>query len=142
MAIFDHQAVTIELPSHTVQRLEQSAQQQRQTVAQLVRDLVLQVTTPLPALPPDLERELQAFELLSDETLWALARTVLTQRQLTRLAWLNEEAGARQLTEDEELERTALLDEYGRVLVRRATAAGLLKKRGHDLSDTAVLQNN
>jgi hypothetical protein len=133
-------SVTINLPSQTVQRLEKSAQQQQQTIAQLVHDLVLQATTPLPTLPPDLENELLAFNHLSDETLWLLARGTLGKNQVARLAWLNEQGGERELSAEEQVEQEELLAEYGRVLVRRAQAAALLHQRGYDLSDTAVLQ--
>ncbi|MBE2197954.1 MAG: hypothetical protein IAE79_05040 [Anaerolinea sp.] len=106
----------------------------------LVRNLVVQATTPLPDLSPDLEMELSAFAQLSDETLWTLARSTLPKSQQTRLAWLNAEAQQRALLTEEQSEQDRLVEEYGRVLVRRAEAAVLLKKRGYDLSDPAVLQ--
>lgn len=133
-------SVTINLPAKTVKQLESTARRQKQTVAELASTLVVQAATPLPTLSPDLETELEAFARLSDETLWALARSVLPTNRQLRLAWLNEEAQRRPLAVEEQSEQTDLVEEYGRVLVRRAEAASLLKKRGYDLSDPAVLQ--
>lgn len=133
-------SVTINLPTKTVKRLERTARLQKQTIAELAGHLVVQATTPLPALSPDLETELEAFAQLSDETLWTLARSVLPTNRRVRLAWLNEEAQQRALSAEEQSEQAGLVEEYGRVLVRRAEAAVLLKKRGYDLSDPAVLQ--
>ena len=127
--------ITVDLPSKTMQRLQQSARRQKQSVADLVRNLVVQATTPLPTLPPDLEVELTAFAQLSDEILWTLARSALNATQQNRLAQLNSEAKERELLAEELAERDKLLDEYGRTLVRRAKAASLLKERGYDLSD-------
>ena len=133
-------SVTINLPAKTVKQLERTARRQKQTVAELASTLVVQAATPLPALSPDLETELEAFARLSDETLWALARSVLPTNRQLRLAWLNDEAQRRPLVAEEQSEQAELVEEYGRVLVRRAEAANLLKKRGYDLSDPAVLQ--
>jgi len=105
-----------------------------------VRALVLRQTPDLPSLPPDVEEELAAFASLSDGVLWLLARTTLAKDDQEALALLNEEANRRVLSQTELAHQQALIDSYDRVLVRRAHAAGLLQKRGYDLSDPSILQ--
>jgi len=46
----------------------------------------------LPALPQDVEAELAAFANLSDEVLWFLARSTLTEAEQEELATLNDVA--------------------------------------------------
>ncbi len=135
-------AVTVELPTTTWEHLQKTARQQRKSVPEVVRDLVLRQTPDLPSLPPDVEDELTAFASLSDGVLWLLARTTLPVEEQRELARLNEEAQRRPLTRTELARQQAFIDSYDRVLVRRAHAAGLLKNRGYDLSDPAILQQN
>lgn len=133
-------AVTVELPSTTWEYLQKTARQQRRSIPEVVRDLVLRQTPDLPSLPLDVEAELAAFASLSDGVLWLLARTTLSAEEQRDLACLNDEAQRRTLTQAERTRQQALIDSYDRVLVRRAHAAKLLKARGYDLSDPAVLQ--
>jgi hypothetical protein len=85
------------------------------------------------SLPKDREAELAAFNQLSDEALWLLAKTTLSRAQQEELAWLNEAAQQRDLSMVEVERQDTLLDAYNRVIVRRAQAAVLLKERGHDI---------
>jgi hypothetical protein len=135
-------AVTVELPGTTWEHLQKTARQQRISVSDVVRDLVLRQTSDMPALPPDAEEELAAFANLSDGVLWLLARTTLSSEEQNELALLNEEAQRRPLTQAEVDRQERLIDSYDRVLVRRAQAASLLKSRGYDLSDPVVLRQN
>ncbi len=94
----------------------------------------------LPALPADVEAELASFVHLSDDVLWIIARSTLTHQQQRSLANLNDKAQRRPLTQAEQKQQQQLIDAYGRTLVRRVEAALLLKQRGYDLSDPAVLR--
>ena len=132
--------VVVTLPSETVEQLERFARQQQRSVAELVRDLVVQEVPGLPLLPHDVEQELAAFDYLSDESLWLLAQTVLSVEQQDELAALNELAQRRSLTADEAKRQQALVDAYDRALVRRAQAVSTLKERGREL--TPLLNNH
>ena len=90
-------------------------------------------------LPDEFEAELATFHGLTDEELWRIARTTLTHDKQEELADLNYEAKFRGLTADEEARREVLLDDYDRMMVRRAQAASILQSRGYDLSDPRVL---
>lgn len=131
--------ITIDLPGPIAEQLEEEAIRQKVSIRELVRELVLEHWSGLPALPDDVEAELAAFHQLSDDVLWLIARTTLTPEEQRELAELNDTAQSRSLTDDEYNRREALLDTYDRMMVRRAQAAYLLQSRGYDLSDPAVL---
>jgi len=132
--------VTVNLPGSLVNEIETTARQQQRTVSAIVREMVLQGWSTLPALPDEVEAELAAFTDLSDDVLWLLARSTLTKDEQEKLAELNRQSKQFPLTEEEEARREILLNAYNRVMVRRAQAALLLKARGYDLSDPRILQ--
>jgi hypothetical protein len=133
--------VVVTLPSETVEQLERFARQQQRSVAELVRDLVVQEVPSLPLLPHEVEQEMAAFDYLSDDSLWLLAQTVLSPEQQQELAGLNELAQQRSLTEKEANRQQALVDAYDRALVRRAQAVSVLKARGHELTPLLNIQS-
>jgi hypothetical protein len=132
--------IQVELPSETFERLEEVARQQRRSVDEIVRAMILQELPELPPLPHALETELEAFGHLSDDVLWLLAKNTLSPSQQAELAELNELSQQRDLTSVEQGRQQTLLALYHQVLVRRAQAAVILKARGHDLDElTAAL---
>lgn len=132
-------SVTIDLPDNLVRQLEETARSQQRSIADLLRDLVLQNLESLPRLPDDVETELAAMSSLSDEALWLLARSTLSAEEQDKLALLNQQAKMRALDSQEEVSLAALLSQYDRTMVRRAQAASYLQNRGHDLNDPLVL---
>ncbi len=133
-------AITFELPSAAFEQLRSTAHRQNRPVAEVVKDIVLREIPELPALPADVEAELATFSQLSDDLLWLIARNTLTPQQQRELADLNDQAQQRRLMQAEQARQQQLIDAYDRVLVRRAQAAFMLKQRGYDLSDPAVLR--
>lgn len=129
--------ITVELPVAIAERLREEASRQKRPVRDLVRDLIVEHWNGLPTLPPDVEAELDAFPNLSDELLWLIARTALTDGEREELAALNEATG--QLTDEQEQRRETLLDTYDRIMVRRAQAAVILQSRGYNLSNPSTL---
>lgn len=132
--------LTVELPGVVMEHLQETARAQQRSVPELVRELVVRQTTELPLLPPDVEAELAAFASLSDGVLWLLARTTLSPEEQLELAQLNGEAQRRPLSPAEAARQQTLVDNYDRILVRRAHAAELLQTRGYDLRDPSVLR--
>ena len=129
--------ITVELPVAIAERLREEAGRQKRPVRDLVRDLIVEHWNGLPTLPPDVEAELDAFPNLSDELLWLIARTALTDGEREELAALNEATG--QLTDEQEQRRETLLDTYDRIMGRRAQAAVILQSRGYNLSNPSTL---
>ncbi|MEW5987000.1 MAG: hypothetical protein AB1791_10240 [Chloroflexota bacterium] len=116
------------------------AHRQRRSVPDVVREMVTRKLPWLPSLPQAVEVELAAFATLSDDVLWLLARSTLTEAEQKELAEWNAQAKQRNLTAEEQSRQQALVEAYDRVLVRRAQAAHLLKLRGYNLSDPAALR--
>ena len=125
--------VTVHLPNTTLDQLRRTARQQRKTVEDVVRDLVVREVTPLPSLPDDVEEELAAFQHLSDDVLLLLAQSTLSPEQQNEIAQLNEEAQLRTLAPAEQSKQDHLIALYERTIVRRAEASKVLKERGYDL---------
>ena len=140
----DSTTMTVELPVTVLEKLQATARQQQRSVSEVVHDLILHALPEhsLPELPQDMKDELANFANLSNDVLWLLARSTLTKTQQQELAFLNNEAQQRSLTEEEQARQQVLTDKYDRVLLRRAEAARLLQLRGYDLSNPQVLQSS
>ena len=82
-------SITLDLPEPIVEQLESTSRNQRRSVGDLIREIVIQNWQPLPRLPDDVEAELAAFPSLSNEVLWLLARSTLTSEEQNTLALLN-----------------------------------------------------
>lgn len=133
-------AITLELPPAAYEQLRRTASRQNRPVAEVVREIVLREIPDLPPLPADVEAELATFSHLSNDVLWLIARSNLTRQQQEALATLNDQAQRRPLIANEQSQQTELITAYDRTLIRRAQAALVLKQRGYDLSDPAVLK--
>lgn len=132
--------VTLDLPEPFIKELESAARLQQRSVADIVSDWMLRELPLTPRLADELEAELNAFADLSNDVLWLIARTPLSPDEQEELAALNATAQQRLLTTSELARQQALLDAYDQVMIRRSQAAMLLKLRGYDLSNPAVLQ--
>ena len=135
-------AITVELPPAAYEQLRRTASRQNRPVAELVKEIVLREIPDLPSLPADVEAELATFSQLSNDVLWLIARSNLTRQQQEALATLNDQAQRRPLIANEQSQQTELITAYDRTLIRRAQAALVLKQRGYDLSDPAVLKTS
>ncbi len=85
-------------------------------------------------LPEDLERELAGLEALNDDALWRVADSRLSQEESVRSEALTSKQKTEGLSDAECEAQAWLLDQYQRRMLLRATAANLLKDRGHDIS--------
>ena len=132
--------VTLDLPENLVQELENDAQKQHRSIADVLSELVVQNWQSSPKLPDNVEAELAAMSSLSDEALWLLARSTMSNAEQEQLAILNQEAKGRTLERDEEAFLEKLLHQYDRTMIRRAQAASLLQERGYDTRNPRVLQ--
>lgn len=126
--------IVIELPPLAYAQLQAMATAQQRAVAAIASDLILAELPVMPALPEDVEQELAAFDQLSDDVLVLLANSSLSAQEQTELAELNEQAQSRGLLPAEDERREHLLARYDRMLVRRAQAALVLRRRGHTQS--------
>ena len=98
-----------------------------------MRDRLLDNAPALPLLPSEVERELAAFPALSDDLLWHVATTVLTPAEQFELAELNWHAQAGDLSLSQQARQAQLIEQYDRIMVRRAEAIAQLRSRGYDV---------
>jgi hypothetical protein len=127
--------ITITLPEavYTVleARARTSARSMDKVVGQtLTRALVL---PPEGDLPPALQAELSAMEHLSDEALWAIARSTANDDKIALYDLLIERQRSGSLTMEGRKLLTQLLDEADTLMVRKAQAYALLHSRGYAL---------
>ena len=124
------QNVTLHLSDTLLQRA-------RQTASALQRPLEDVLTATLAAALPDLEDapadvrvELARMTWLTDQELWAVARSSMPDKEQEQLHYLADLQSQRPLTEQELAALHALRQAYGRVTLRKARAYALLSLRG------------
>ena len=127
------QSVTLDLPEELVYQLVQAARAGKRSISDVVRDRLLDNAPVLPLLPSEVERELAAFPALSDDLLWHVATTVLTPAEQSELAELNWQAQAGELSLSQQARQAQLIEQYDRIMVRRAEAIAQLRSRGYDV---------
>lgn len=97
------------------------------------RVIVETLDTALPSFddaPPEMVDELAAMSTLSDKNLWEAARRTMPAKQQARLRRLSAAQHDRPLKPVEVRQLDELMNEYGRVTLRKAHAYALLHKRG------------
>jgi hypothetical protein len=126
--------VTVRVPEKLYKRLSQRAHQTQRAVED---ELLATMATGLSVsdeLPSSLEDELAQLNVLSDESLWRIARSRLNPLQAAKLERLHLKAQRQPLTATERKQEQIVVHEYERVLLLRARAARLLKDHGIDIS--------
>ena len=127
------QQVTITLPQTVYQRVKRQSRLMQRSVAD---ELVAVVASSMPeqeTLPSDIEQELSALDLFTDEELWRAARLTAPASKAERMQLLVEKQQLEGLTDSEKQETVVLSHFFNRVMLVRAKAAVLLKKRGYDI---------
>lgn len=132
---------TIEVPEELYAQLEQRAHAAAQSVdAVVIRTLA---STLPPAPEPDLPRAVQdepaAMEHLSDEALWAIARSTMNRDSLALYDVLRDRKEAGSLTPEGQQWLARLTLDADAPALRKAHAYALLKSRGHQLPTLAEL---
>jgi hypothetical protein len=132
-------AVTLPVPDYIYDRARQIAAGTAQSVeAVLLQQLQEAFVAPLPALPPEEQRELEAFIHLSDEALWTLARAQMAQDRQARMQALMEVNSHGTLDAAQRAELETLVTQGQRLSVRKAQAAALLTERGYRVTVEAL----
>lgn len=86
-------------------------------------------------LPPEVESELQALAWLSDDVLWAVARSRTNHPKQRRWRRLLEKSQRSALTDSERQELTRLTTDGDRLTLCKAQAYLILKQRGHPIPE-------
>jgi hypothetical protein len=126
--------ITLTLPEDISARVRQIAETTSQPVEQIVLDHLKSLSIQLPALPPDDQAELDALHHLSDDALWTIAREQVPENVQARAHTLMDKNSHGTITDAEATELEKLVQRADRVMLRKAEAAAILKKRGFDFS--------
>lgn len=128
------QTLHIPLPEAIVQRLQQVADATRQPLEDVVVQTICGNLPPaLDDLSPALRAVVADLPTLSDEALWAVARTALPPQQWRRHQRLLRKVHEGLLTAAEQQELETLREVTDRFVTRRSYALALLKWHGHTL---------
>jgi hypothetical protein len=125
-------AVTLALPDELFQRLQGAATATKQPIEQVIlRALDLGSPPAWNDAPPEFQVDLAKLDKMTDEALWAIARSRREQDEFVRYDELLEKNAEGALTPSEHDELVRLREEADRFMLRKAHAAALLRWRGH-----------
>jgi hypothetical protein len=133
------QTITLQVPDNIYQRARRTSEVLQRPTEKMLVEAIAAALPPLEDTPPEMAGELAAMALLSDEMLESIARATLSpERQHQLDDWLDaqqrgelDQAGQHQLA--------AAMAEYGRTLLRRSHAIGLLLRRGRQAPPLGTL---
>ena len=132
-------SVTLPVPADIYDRASHIAEVTAQSIETvLLQQLKDAFADPLPELPVDEQRELNALTLLSDEALWTIAREQMAGDKQVRMQTLMEENNQRGLDPLQQAELEALVEQGQRLSLRKAKAAALLIERGYTITVAAL----
>lgn len=124
------QSITLHLPETVMRRAEHAANVLQHPIEQVLTDTLAAALPDLEDAPVSLQAELARMMWLSDQELWTIAHTLMTDEQQAQMQTLSELQSQRALTPEEENALEALRQEYGRVTLCKARAFALLSLRG------------
>ena len=126
-------SIVLTLPDDVAARAKRIAEKTSQPVEQVLLDH-LRTLSVLPELLPDEQAELGALHQLSDDALWTIAREKMPEEVQQRAHDLMERNAPDLISDDEAVELETLVARADRLLLRKAEAASLLRKRGYTFS--------
>lgn len=127
--------ITVTVPETMYTQLEVEVRAHARSMDEFITQTLTR-TLPLalePDLPSSVEAELQAMEHLSDEALWAIARSQANDDKVALYDLLIERQDAGALTSEGKKVLTQLREETDALMVRKAHAFVLLRDRGYPL---------
>jgi hypothetical protein len=131
--------IILKVPDDIAVRARQIAETVAQPVEQLLLDHLKTLAAPLPVLPPDTQVELDALQHLSDDALWTIAREQLPEDVQTRAHTLMDKNSRGVMTDEEHGDLEKLVERGDRLMLRKAQAAAVLRKRGHTFTQKDFL---
>jgi hypothetical protein len=128
-------SITVSLPEDLYDQLEARARTAARSVDEVVAQTLARSLPPSPEpdLPPAVQAELRAMEHLSDEALWAIARSTANDDKIALYDLLIERQNAGTLTAEGRRLLMELREEADALMLRKAHAYALLQSRGYTL---------
>jgi hypothetical protein len=134
--------IILEVPEDISVRAREIAETVAQPVEQLLLDHLKTLAPPLPVLPPDTQVELAALQHLSDDALWTIAREQMPEDVQARAHALMDKNSRDVMTDEEHAELEKLVERGDRLMLRKAEAAALLRKRGYTFTQKDFLSKH
>ena len=128
--------IVLTVPEDISDRARRIAESTAQPVEQVLLDHLKTLTPALPSLPPDEQAELDALRHLSDDALWTIAREQLPDAIQSRAERLMGRNSRGEIMDDEHQELVGLAQRADRLMLRKAEAAAILRKRGYDFTQS------
>ena len=122
------------VPEEVYARARQIAEETSQLVDEVMIQYLRTLSTPLPALPPDEEAELDALKNLSDDALWTIAREQMPDDLQIRMQDLMDKNSVVTITSEEYIELEGLVERGQQLMVRKSEAAAILTQRGYKVT--------
>ena len=119
-------SITIQIPQHLYQRLEEAATRLQKPVENLVVETLQAALPTVDEIPASIQTEVASLEKMDNQALQKIAESEMGLEDQKKLEQLLELQNMRQLTDDEMNKLTTLRTEYGRVLLRKARSFALL----------------
>ena len=125
--------ITITLPTPIYSRVERQSQLMQRSIAE---ELIAVVTEywQKEVLADDIEQALAQLDLLTDSELWQSAQIAVSSENTESMQELVEKQQRDGLTASENQQAQLLSHLFNRIMLVRAKAAILLKRRGYDIS--------
>lgn len=130
------QTVTLQIPEYIYEHARQVAETTAKPIETVLVEQLAEAT--LPPLPEDEEAELNALNLLSDDTLWTIAREQMPATRQERMQVLMDGNSKGMLSEAEYQELTHLVEQGQKLMLRKGKAAAILTDRGHKVTRQAL----
>jgi hypothetical protein len=124
------ETVTLAMPESIYRRVKRSAEALRRPPEEIIIETLNVALPRVDDVPLEMAEELAAMRALPDEKLWNIARSMMPTKQQARLRALSAAQRERALTPAELQKLDDLLQEYGRITLRKAQAYALLHQRG------------
>lgn len=134
--------IILEVPEDISVRAREIAETVAQPVEQLLLDHLKTLAPPLPVLPPDTQVELAALHHLSYDALWTIAREQMPEDVQARAHALMDKNSRNVMTDEEHAELEKLVERGDRLMLRKAEAAALLRKRGYTFTQKDFLSKH
>ena len=134
--------IILEVPEDISVRAREIAETVAQPVEQLLLDHLKTLAPPLPVLPPDTQVELAALHHLSYDALWTIAREQMPEDVQARAHALMDKNSGNVMTDEEHAELEKLVERGDRLMLRKAEAAALLRKRGYTFTQKDFLSKH
>jgi hypothetical protein len=131
--------VTLHVPDLLYERVQRAAEALRRPFEDVMLEAVATALPPLSDLPVEVADDLASLTFMNDAALWNVARSTPSPEQSEEMEALLIKKGRGELdgTEPDRLDQLVRVHEV--VTLRRAQAAVLLRRRGYDMSDPAVV---